>query len=314
MRALTGEQFELTRTAGDRPSRAIITEVAAGLRLLEIDGVELTESYSESTVPPFGAGIVLAPWPNRIRDGRWLLDGAPQQLDLTEVDKNNALHGLLRTRPYRVVEREAHAIVLAATVHPQHGYPFLVDTTVRYELVDDGLTVTHGFTNAGEAAAPVAVGAHPFFRVGSTPIEELTLTLAAATRFVTDDRLNPIGQEPVDGTAYDFRTGVRVGELDLDDAFGGVLPGADGVARHRLTASDGRYTEVWQGPDFGFVQMFTPRRFPRPTKEDPMAKGLAIAIEPMTAPPDAFNSGLGVIWLQPGQSWSGSWGVTHGRH
>jgi aldose 1-epimerase len=313
MRAPTGEQFELTRAAGDRPSRAIITEVAAGLRVLEIDGVELTESYPESTVPPFGAGIVLAPWPNRIRDGRWILDRMPQQLDITEVGRNNALHGLLRTRPYRAVEREAHAIVLAATVHPQHGYPFLVDTTVRYELVDGGLTVTHGFTNAGESAAPVAVGTHPFFRVGSEPVEELTLTLAADTRFVTDDRLNPIGQEPVAGTAYDFRAGVRVGDLDLDDAFGGVLPGADGVTRHRLTASDGQYTEVWQGPDFGFVQMFTPRRSPRPPSPPPTARGLAIAIEPMTAPPDAFNSGLGVIWLQPGQSWSGSWGVIRGR-
>ena len=313
MRAPTGEQFELTRSVGDHPSRAIITEVAAGLRVLEIGGVELVDSYPENTVPPFGEGIVLAPWPNRIRDGAWLLDGAVQQLDITEVGKNNALHGLLRTRPYRVVEREAHAITIAATVYPQHGYPFLVDTTVRYELVDDGLRVTHGFANAGESAAPVAVGAHPFFRVGPAPIEELTLTLAAGTRFVTDGRLNPVGQEPVDGTAYDLRAGARVGDLDLDDAFGGVIPGEDGVTRHRLTAPDGQYTEVWQGPDFGFVQLFTPRLFPRPTKEDPSAKGLAIAIEPMTAPPNAFNSGLGVIWLQPGERWSGSWGVAHGR-
>lgn len=337
MRAPTGEQFELTRSVGDHPSRAIITEVAAGLRVLEVDGAPLTESYPQSAVPPFGDGTVLAPWPNRIRDGVWLLDGAPQQLDITEVDKNNALHGLLRTRPYRVVEREAHAITLAATVYPQHGYPFLVDTTVRYELVDDGLTVTHGFSNAGESAAPVAVGTHPFFRVGSTPIEDLTLTLSADTRFVTDVRLNPVGQEHVEGTDYDFRAGVRIGDLVLgglylDDAFGGVLPGADGVTRHRLTAPDGQYTEVWQGADFGFVQLFTPRLFPRPAKDDsakddsasddsasddsasddPAAKGLAIAIEPMTAPPNAFNSGLGVIWLQPGERWSGSWGVTHG--
>lgn len=309
MRAPTGEQFELSRAEGGHRSRAIITEVAAGLRVLEVDGVELIDSYPKDAMPPYGNGIVLAPWPNRIRDGAWLLDGVTQQLDITEVDKNNALHGLLRTRPYRVTRREPHAITLAATVYPQHGYPFVIDTSVRYELVDSGITVTHELTNASPAVAPVAVGAHPFFRIGDTPVEELTITLAASVHFATDGRLNPVAQEPVDGTPYDLRGGVLAGELDLDDAFGGVLSGADGIARHRLTAPDGRYTEVWQGSDFGFVQAFTPHDYPR---QDGI--GLAVAIEPMTAPPNAFNSGIGVRWLQPGEQWSGSWGVTHGRH
>lgn len=313
MRAPTGEQFELTLSEGGLRSRAIITEVAAALRVLEVGGAEVVDAHPVDAVPPYGSGIVLAPWPNRIRDGVWLLDGRPQQLDLTEPDKRNAIHGLLRSRPYRVAEREEHAIVLEATIYPQHGYPFLVDTSVRYELVASGIVVTHGFRNAGTAPAPVAVGAHPFFRVGDAPIGELALTVAAATRFVADDRLNPVGVEPVDGTAFDLRAGARVADLDLDVAFGGVLHGADGIARHRLTAPDGSWTEVWQGADFGFVQVFTPHTYPRPTASDPAALGQAVAIEPMTAPPDAFNSGLGVRWLQPGESWSGSWGVTYGR-
>ncbi|GAA3733641.1 aldose 1-epimerase family protein [Leifsonia bigeumensis] len=313
MRAPTGEQFELSYSQGTRRSRAIITEVAAALRVLEVDGVEIVDAHPEDTTPPYGSGIVLAPWPNRIRDGVWLLDGRPQQLDLTEPDKNNAIHGLLRSRPYRVGAREEHAITLEATIYPQHGYPFLVDTSVRYELVADGIVVTHRFRNASDAPAPVAVGAHPFFRVGDVPIGELTLTVAAAMRFVTDDRLNPVGEEPVDGTGFDLREGAKVGELDLDTAFGGVLHGNDGTARHRLTAPDGSYAEVWQGADFGFVQAFTPRTYPRPTEADPDALGQAVAIEPMTAPPNAFNSGLGVRWLQPDESWAGSWGVTYGR-
>lgn len=312
MRAPTGEQFELTFAQDGRRSRAIITEVAAGLRVLEVDGVEVVDAYPVDTVPPYGSGIVLAPWPNRVRDGLWSLDGRTQQLDLTEPDKRNAIHGLLRTRPYRVVSREPHSITLEATIHPQHGYPFLVDTSVRYELVPNGIVVTHRFENASERPAPVAVGAHPFFRVGEVPVGELTLTLDAATRFVTDDRLNPVGGVPVEGTEFDLRAGVLVAGLDLDTAFGGVAHGADGIARHRLTAPDGRWTELWQGPDFGFVQAFTPRTFPRPTGADPDALGQAVAIEPMTAPPDALNSGLGLRWLAPGESWSGSWGVSHG--
>lgn len=313
MRAPTGEQFPLTLSAGGRRSEAVITEVAAGLRTLEVDGVQVVDPYPEEGTPPYASGIVLAPWPNRIRDGVWLLDGAPQQLDLTEPERGNAIHGLLRTRPYRVAERSEKAITLEAVIYPQHGYPFTVDTSVRYELEADGIVVTHELRNGSDAPAPVAVGAHPFLRVGDAPIGELTLTVAATTRFLTDGRLNPVGEEPVEGTGFDLRAGVVVGDLDLDVGFGGVRHGDDGIARHRLTAPDGSFTQLWQGPDFGFVQAFTPHTYPRPTAADPHALGQAVAIEPMTAPPDAFNSGIGVRWLAPGERWSGSWGIVHGR-
>lgn len=313
MRAPSGEQFTLALGNGATPSRAIVTEVAASLRVLEVDGVELIDPYAVSSTPPYGSGTVLAPWPNRIRDGVWVHDGATRQLDITEVENGNAIHGLLRTRPYRVAERSEHAITLEATIFPQHGYPFIVDTSVRYELVGDGIVVTHRLVTGSDAAAPVAVGAHPFFRVGDTAIADLVLTLAASTRFEVDDRLNPVGEVAVDGTGFDLRTGRRVGDLDLDTTFGGVDHGSDGIARHRLSAPDGRYTEVWQSADFGYVQAFTPHTFPRPTPNAPEALGQAVAIEPMTAPPNAFNSGLGLRWLEPGQAWSGSWGVNHGR-
>lgn len=308
MRAPTGEQFELARLHGEGGTRAIITEVAAGLRALEVEGVALIDTFAAESTPPFANGIVLAPWPNRIRDGRWLLHGATQQLDLTEPDKGNAIHGLLRSRPYRVVEREAHAITLAATIYPQHGYPFIVDTSVRYELEEDGLTVTHELANRSSAAAPVAVGAHPFFRVGDVPVEELTLTLSATTRFPTDERMNALPEEPISTADAALRHGARVADLDLDTAFGGLARDSEGVAQHRLTAPDGAWTELWQSSDFGFAQVYTPRIFPRGN-----AKGLAIAIEPMTAAPDSLNNGIGLRWLAPGESWSGRWGVRHGR-
>lgn len=312
MRAPTGEQFTLELESEGTRTLAIITEVAASLRVLEVDDVEVIDAYSVESSPPYGSGIVLAPWPNRVRDGVWWLDGEPQQLDLTEVGKRNAIHGLLRPRPYCAAERSASAITLEATVYPQHGYPFIVDTSVRYAVVPGGITVTHRFHNRSKSVAPFAVGAHPFFRVGDVPIGDLTLSLAAESRFVLDDRLIPGDEVAVDGTEFDLRGGRRVRDLDLDTPFGQVSRDADGRARHRLSASDGRFTEVWQGPDFGFVQAFTPHTFPRPRPDAPNALGQAVAIEPMTAPPNAFNSGIGLRWLQPGEEWSGSWGVTYG--
>ena len=298
MRAPTGQQFTLTRDG----ATATITELAAGIRSFSIDGVDLVEPFAEESGPPMGAGIVLVPWPNRIREGAWLLDGKRQQLDLTDPGFKQATHGLLRNSAYRVGSRDESTITLEATVYPQHGYPFLLDTSVRYELVDHGLTVVHTITNQSDAAAPVAIGAHPYFRIGDVPTEDLTLTIAATTRFELDETLLPVTEHGVDGD-FDLRAGRRLGEIDLNVTLGGLPFGATSSL---LTAPDGRTLEVWQDPDFRYVQVYTPRNFPRREGE-----GLAVAIEPMTAAPDAFNSGLGLRWLDPGDTWTATWGIRY---
>jgi aldose 1-epimerase len=305
MRAPTGEQFILTRTTDSGTSTAIITEVAAGLRSLRVDGVEITEPYAEDKTPPFGDGIVLVPWPNRVEDGIWMLDGKRQHLDITEPARHNAIHGLLRNTSYRVADQSETAVTLTATVNPQHGYPFLLDTSVRYELVEGGLEVTHTFVNASQKKAPVGVGTHPFFRIGDVPTEDLVLRLGATTRFETDDRLIPVGEIPVAGTKYDLSAGVPVGELYLDDAFGGVTF-ADGETVTSLTAPDGQRVELWQDEAHPYVQVFTTRKFPKDG-----GLGLAVAIEPMTAAPNALNTGEGLKWLEPEESWTVRWGVRY---
>ncbi|MGV8969886.1 MAG: aldose 1-epimerase family protein [Microbacteriaceae bacterium] len=305
MRAPTGTQFTISRSSGGSVFSATITEVAASLREFTVDGMDLTENYPVEKTPPFGSGIVLAPWPNRVEDGRWKLDGVVQQLDITEPDRHNALHGLLRYSPYTLVEQTDASVTLAATIFPQHGYGFLVDTTVRYELVDGGLTVTHTAHNAGESAAPVAFGAHPFLTIGNVPTGELTVTIDAASRILVDDRLNPTGEVSVEGTDYDLRDGRVLGDRFFDDAFGQVTI-VDGVSRHYLTAPDGRTLELWQDAHCGYVQVFTTQIFPKRN-----GVGTAVAIEPMTAPPNAFNSGDGLRWLEPGADWSVSWGLQY---
>ena len=80
----------------------------------------------------------------------------------------------------------------------------------------------------------------------------------------------------------------------------GLPPDADGVTRTVLSASDGTETEVWQDGDWQWLQLFITRSFP--TARGPVT---AIAVEPMTAPADALNSGLGLRWIEPGATWAG---------
>ncbi len=295
-----GERFALR--LGD--VEAEVGTVAAVLCALRVGGVDLVEPLAADVAPPpFCSGIALAPWPNRVRAGRWTLDGVVQQLDITEPARGGALHGLLEFAEYEVRERTDAAITLGATILPQHGWPFVLDTWVRFELEPSGLRVTHGARNLSERPAPYATGTHPYPRIGAFDVAELVLTVPADEYLEVDERLDPVAWRPVAG-GTDLRGGVPVGELRLDTAFRAITP-ADGVTA-TLTAPDGSRLEVVQDEDWRYLQVFTTPIFPKAS-----GLGTAVAIEPMTAPPDALNSGDGLIWLDPDASYEGTWALRY---
>lgn len=282
-----------------------VAALAAALRSLRVAGIQLTEPYGPDVVAPMGCGIVLAPWPNRVRDAVWQLDGEPQLLDVSEPKFHNASHGLLRNTGYELVEQTDTSLTLRALIAPQHGWPFVLDTRVRYEIDAEGLTVRHGVTNLSTRVAPWAVGAHPYLRVGDVPSEELTVTVTGGTVLQLDERFNPVATHPVAG-ALDLRAGRAARGLELNTAYG-QLANADGRADIAwLTSADGQRTTLWADREFGWIQAYTPADFPRPA-----GPGFAIALEPMTAPPDALNSGVGLMHLEPGATWMGEWGIRY---
>lgn len=300
----TGKQYEISRGS----ARAVIGSLGGAVRHYSVAGTELFQSYPDSAIPPSANGVLLAPWPNRVADGRWSLNGVTQQLDITEPSRGHASHGLLRNTGYTVLEQEQASVLLAAEVFPQHGYPFHLLHTVRYSLDDDGgLRVRQALTNHGSETTPVALGAHPFLRLGDVPTEDLVLTVTAGTRLTTDERLIPNGREEPTGDA-DLRRGQRVGGLDLDSAYTDLEhagPDAGGAAyRHTLTAPDGRTVSLWAGPECGYVHVFVTDKFP--------GQACAVALEPMTAPANALNSGEGLAWLEPGETFAAEWGIRAG--
>lgn len=282
---------------------AVEAQVAqAGAALLGLrHGTDwLTEPTPLDRSVAAGNGQVLVPWPNRIRDGRWLLDGAVQQLPLTEPARHNASHGLLRSAEYRLVSGSQESVRLAARIFPVTGYPFRVDHTVTYAVSATGLRVTHELRNHSPAPAPVALGAHPYLRVGDVPVAECSLQVAAQEWLRTDDHLIPVSTEPLD-PEHDWRTARTIGRSRPDTCWTTLTPEPDGLVRHRLRAPDGSGVDLWADPAFGHVQVFVTDRLP--------GREVAIAVEPMTAAPDAFNSGDGLVWLPTGDSLTLSWGI-----
>ena len=293
----TGTQYVISGGG----ARAVIGSLGGALRSYEVAGVQLMPTYPDADIPPSACGVLLAPWPNRIRDGRWVLEGETQQLDITEPGRGHASHGLLRNTGYTAVEELERRVSLQAEIFAQHGYPFHLLHRVDYSLEDDGgLRVRQTLRNLSARRAPFALGAHPFVQAGTAPTADLDLTVRAGTVLTVDERLIPVGAEPVRGET-DLRGGRRVGDLDIDSAYTDLeLDG--GRHRHELRAPDGSGVVLWTSPEFGYVHVFVTDRFPGQPK--------AVALEPMTAPANAFNSGEGLRWLEPGEEFSAEWGIT----
>jgi aldose 1-epimerase len=290
-----GKQFEI----GFGDARAVVTEVGAALRLFESGGIPYTETFDAAEHPPLGCGNVLIPWPNRVAGGRWEWQGQAQQLERTEAERGNAIHGLVRHQPWRVTLDEPARIELATDIPVQDGWPVPLSTSICYALDESGLTVTHTVRNTGDQPVPFGVGTHPYPRPGNSRREDCTLTLSAETLLPLDrETMIPSGPpRPIAGTEYEGAFPLR--GKTIDQPFGGTKPAGDGLVHHYLEGPDGG-VELWSDPAFRWVQAFT-ADFPHDRK--------AVAIEPMTCPPDALNSGTDLITLAPATHWSARWGL-----
>jgi aldose 1-epimerase len=298
----TGEQFEISAGA----YRAVVTEGGATLRLLEHEGRSVVDGFAEDAMPAVGRGQLLMPWPNRIRGGAYSFDGRSLQLGLSEAARGNASHGLVRWAAWSLEELSSASVSLTYRLMAQSGYPWAVDLHVLYDLSADGLTVTQTATNLSPAPAPYASGAHPYLRVGSSGVDAWELTVPASSRLLFDEQMIPVGSEPVDGTPYDFRISRPVRDTVIDHAFGELDRDASGVATVVVRdPASGDGVALWMDEKHRWIQVYTAELDATPR--------LAIAVEPMTAPPDAFRSGTDLVVLAPagqdGDEFSGSWGI-----
>jgi aldose 1-epimerase len=298
--APSGEQYEISGSG----YRAVVTESGGTLRLLEHEGRPLVDGFDEDGMSSGGRGQLLVPWPNRIRDGQYTVDDRTLRLPLTEPARHNASHGLVRWVAWSLEEHTVRSVDLRCRLMAQSGYPWTLDLQVVYDVSADGLTVTQSATNVSGSAAPYAHGAHPYLTVGPGPCDGWELTLPAATRSLSDpERKLPTGREPVDGTAYDFRVARPLRGTVIDHAFTDLTRDDDGSATVEVRdPSSGRAVALWVDAAHPWLMVFT-------GDEDPAGPRRALAVEPMTAQADAFRSGEDVVWLEPGQDFSASWGI-----
>jgi aldose 1-epimerase len=292
---LSGTRFDLSAHG----YTASIASVGATLRTLAFEGRDLVVGFDADEVRPAYRGATLTPWPNRVVDGLWSLDGVEQQLSLTEPPRHHALHGLAAWLDFTAESVEEHRVELIAVIEAQAGWPAPIGVTVTYELTADGLRWSVGAENLGDVTVPYGAGPHPYLVAGPGRVDDWTLELPAEQVLEVDaERLIPQGLAAVAGTEFDFREARGIGDTFIDHAYTAVTR-----AEARVTTATGEGVGMRWDSASPWVQVHTADR---PIEA---LDRLGLAVEPMTCPPDAFNSGTDLVWLEPGATHEVAWEI-----
>jgi aldose 1-epimerase len=302
---LSGSQHRL-RGGG---FEVVVASVGASLRVLRDGHGDLVMPFPVDQMRPAMSGALLAPWPNRTADGRYEFEGIVHQLPLSEPELGNAAHGLLTWLDFEVVSKSESDVTLAGTIEAQPGYPWRVRVEVSFEVGADGLRQRVVATNESRQPAPFGLGAHPYLVAGAVAhgaIDEWSLELPAdEVMQVSADRLLPTGIFPVADVEgpLDFRDRRVIGSSVVNHAYSGLHRDVAGFARVRVTDPRGFGVEVALDRSLPWVQVYT--------ADDPGAavRRHAVAVEPMTCPPDALNSARDLIVLEPGATFAAEWRI-----
>lgn len=289
----------------DGEYEAVVTEVGAGIRTLTFGADHIVDGYPAERLVDGSRGQILAPWPNRLRDGVWSWNDQELRLPVDEPAKgNSASHGLVRWVAWTVTREQVNAVTLSTRLHPHPGYPFTIDFAVEYSLdARAGLDVRLSARNPGDEPAPVALGMHPYLRpLGGGPIDNARLLIPARARVLVDEFGQPVDTQAVDRTPFDFRSPALLGGLQINHAFTDLESGPDGLITASLQDEHGS-VDLWTASTTRWLQVFTGDTL------DGDARRRGIAVEPMTAPAGALATGTGLTVLQPGETGDLTWGV-----
>ena len=310
---INGELIDLV--AGDYEAR--IASSGAMLVHLRRQGRDLIMPFDAETALPAGwQGKTLLPWANRIAGARYDYGGAEYLVACNEPASGSALHGLAGWMDWQVADDDPSGpddgaprsqVVLELSLLASYGYPWSLEVSALFQLdAEHGLGVTVTATNVGAArpappvpgapevdgelaSAPYGVSCHPYL-TRSVPLDDCVLTIPAAEVLDVDEHMAPTHRRSVQGTDWDWRGGRLVGTTQTDNAYT-CLP--EGVWEVSLRGGQGDRAVVMSS-DTPWVQAYTADELSRP----------GVAIEPMTCPPNAFNSGEDLIALAVGQSHS----------
>lgn len=281
---------------------AVIRRHGAGINSLQFKNRDLVEPF-ELGSPARYRGDLLAPWSNRIRDGKYSIENKTYVAPINEVNRQTSLHGLVNNLVWNVKDKSDKYVELEVELSESVAYPSSLLFKVRYELSNRGLGIEIQATNSGSRRAPYGVSIHPYLIASpSEKVDHWTLTMNSSEVFAVDDkRLLPTKLCEVSELNFDFQQGSIIGSRFIDHAFKVDEAKPRSIS---LLSQSGLGVEMVFDESSHWIQIHTADR------EGGSDARRCLAVEPMSCPPDAFNSNIDLIWLDPHKSTTSNWWIS----
>lgn len=199
----------------------IVTPDAKGQPGNIVYGMETIEEYEKGN-PYFGA--LIGRYGNRIKDGKFTLNGTEYQLATNDGD--NHLHGGVQGFDKKVWKMEPFATANSAGVtltlvspDGDQGYPGELTTEVTYTLTNNN-TLDMQFIATTDKPTVVNLTQHSYFNLaGKGTILDHELQINGKYITPVDGGLIPTGElTPVAGTPFDFTSAKAIGrDIEADN-------------------------------------------------------------------------------------------------
>lgn len=261
----------------------------AGKKLNIIDHYEDVDELTNSQAQKGFLSAKLSPFVCRLKNGEYNFAGQSYKTGKFYLNEH-ALHGLIYDCKFDVTAQHADAESAFVKMESAYrgedqGYPFCYNCIVRYTLQKNNtLTITTTIINKDKGHIPIADGWHPYFTFDEK-IDRLQLEIQSKEILEFDDSMIPTGKL----IPYrEFGSLKMIGNKKMDDCF--TVNFAE--CQPMLVLRDPKkklQLEIFPGRSYPYIQVYTPdhRR--------------SIAIENLSAAPDAFNNHMGLVTLAPGE-------------
>lgn len=254
-----------------------------------IDGFSsLAEATEKVTV--FFKSAKLSPFACRVKNSKYKFGQNEYMLSKFAL-RGTAIHGLIYNAPFEITEQvqngEKASVKLSFLYENEmEGYPFKFKTEVEFTLTEgNALTIKTTATNADSQLLPMVDGWHPYFTLGDS-INDYQVEFQSKEMLEFDEELVPTGKLI---PYQEFGSIKNFGPHELDNCF--TLNFAECqpmcVIRHPQKKVQ---IEFHPEESYPYLQVYTPEH------------RRSIAVENLSGAPDAFNNGIGLKVLQPGES------------
>ncbi|CAH8283243.1 aldose 1-epimerase [Mariniflexile fucanivorans] len=260
----------------------------ASLQELKLEGKTIIEDLHPLTYNNTYASSILFPFANRIKDGAYTYDGNEFKFEINEAGNNNALHGLVYNKTFKIInQKETNDFASITFEYVQDkesiGFPYTFSMQLEYIIKKNSVDIHVSVKNTDAKAFPFTLGWHPYF--SSSDLYNSTLNFDSNKQLIFDERCITTGVSDINNEAI-----FEVKDKKLDDCF---------ILNTNQTQFNTPHYKllISASSEENFLQIYTP------------PKANVIAIEPTTGVSDSFNNKIGLQILKPNESHQLNWNV-----